>query len=184
MSLIKCPECGNDISDKSIRCIHCGYPLKDVEDSKKLYSISIVDIIGKGWEERQMNRKIVADILEERYQVPNQHSLFNSSLAIELEDLPKTVLTGIPKKYIDVVKQDLEATWCIIEICEYDGEECVIDFSKAVDRVNRLKSRNRCPKCSSDMISTSARGYSLLTGFWGSNKTVNRCGNCGHTWKP
>lgn len=27
MALIKCPECGTEISDKSDRCIHCGYPL-------------------------------------------------------------------------------------------------------------------------------------------------------------
>jgi len=27
MSLIKCPECGNAISDKAISCPHCGYPL-------------------------------------------------------------------------------------------------------------------------------------------------------------
>ena len=27
MALIKCPECGKDISDKAVSCIHCGYPL-------------------------------------------------------------------------------------------------------------------------------------------------------------
>ncbi|SEU08142.1 zinc-ribbon domain-containing protein [Lacrimispora sphenoides] len=27
--LIKCPECGKDISDKSQSCIHCGYPLNE-----------------------------------------------------------------------------------------------------------------------------------------------------------
>lgn len=27
MSLIKCPECGKEISDKASACIHCGYPL-------------------------------------------------------------------------------------------------------------------------------------------------------------
>jgi len=27
MALIKCPECGRDISDKAKACIHCGYPL-------------------------------------------------------------------------------------------------------------------------------------------------------------
>lgn len=27
MSLIKCPECGKEISDKSHICIHCGYSL-------------------------------------------------------------------------------------------------------------------------------------------------------------
>lgn len=28
MALIKCPECGKEISDKSANCIHCGFPLK------------------------------------------------------------------------------------------------------------------------------------------------------------
>lgn len=27
MSLIKCPECGKEISDKSDKCIGCGFPL-------------------------------------------------------------------------------------------------------------------------------------------------------------
>lgn len=27
MALIKCPECGKEISDKAPTCIHCGYPL-------------------------------------------------------------------------------------------------------------------------------------------------------------
>lgn len=28
MALIKCPECGKEISDKSLNCIHCGFPLE------------------------------------------------------------------------------------------------------------------------------------------------------------
>ncbi len=27
MTLIQCPECGRDVSDKAEKCIHCGYPL-------------------------------------------------------------------------------------------------------------------------------------------------------------
>lgn len=27
MALIKCPECGNQVSDKATACIHCGAPL-------------------------------------------------------------------------------------------------------------------------------------------------------------
>ena len=42
----------------------------------------------------------------------------------------------------------------------------------------------RCPKCGSTSISTGQRGYSLLTGFIGSGKTVNRCAKCGYKWKP
>lgn len=29
MALIKCPECGKEISDKSDKCIHCGFPLRN-----------------------------------------------------------------------------------------------------------------------------------------------------------
>lgn len=30
MALIKCPECGKEISDQAPACIHCGFPLKGV----------------------------------------------------------------------------------------------------------------------------------------------------------
>lgn len=42
----------------------------------------------------------------------------------------------------------------------------------------------KCPKCGSTAVTTGERGYSLLTGFLGAGKTVNRCGNCGYKWKP
>ena len=51
---------------------------------------------------------------------------------------------------------------------------------KANDTSNKVK----CPKCGSTEITAGQKGYSLLTGFLGSNKTVNRCANCGHSWKP
>ncbi len=28
MALIKCPECGQEVSDQAPVCVHCGYPLK------------------------------------------------------------------------------------------------------------------------------------------------------------
>lgn len=31
MALIKCPECGKEISDQAAQCIHCGYPLPAVQ---------------------------------------------------------------------------------------------------------------------------------------------------------
>lgn len=41
-----------------------------------------------------------------------------------------------------------------------------------------------CPRCGSTAISTGARGVNWILGFIGASQTVNRCGNCGHTWKP
>lgn len=31
MALIKCPECGKEISDKAGKCPHCGYPIEEIE---------------------------------------------------------------------------------------------------------------------------------------------------------
>lgn len=28
MALIKCPECGKEISDVAVKCPNCGYPIK------------------------------------------------------------------------------------------------------------------------------------------------------------
>lgn len=40
MALIKCSECGKEISDKAMECIHCGCPIErkqeDIKDYKKL----------------------------------------------------------------------------------------------------------------------------------------------------
>ena len=43
MALIKCPECGQMISDKSVACIHCGYPLQQPQQTipKKLINVHI-----------------------------------------------------------------------------------------------------------------------------------------------
>jgi DNA-directed RNA polymerase subunit RPC12/RpoP len=49
---------------------------------------------------------------------------------------------------------------------------------------NEPKNQVRCPKCGSTSTTAGQRGYSLLTGFIGSSKTVNRCANCGYKWKP
>lgn len=41
MAIIKCPECGKEISDKAEKCIHCGYPLKNKTIiNKKEYDFS------------------------------------------------------------------------------------------------------------------------------------------------
>ena len=29
MALIKCPECGKEISDKAVACVNCGYPIRE-----------------------------------------------------------------------------------------------------------------------------------------------------------
>ena len=42
MALIKCPECGKEVSDKSKVCIHCGYPIE--ENNNKEYQKDVITI--------------------------------------------------------------------------------------------------------------------------------------------
>lgn len=57
-------------------------------------------------------------------------------------------------------------------------------FREIAERKKADESKPHCPKCGSTSITAGQKGYSFWTGFLGSNKTVNRCSNCGHTWKP
>lgn len=60
---------------------------------------------------------------------------------------------------------------------EWANKQLGVDKQQEPDQV-------RCPKCGSTQITTGQRGYSLFSGFLGSNKTVNRCAKCGYSWKP
>ncbi len=38
MALLKCPECGHDVSSEAEACPHCGYPIKKKIKTKESYS--------------------------------------------------------------------------------------------------------------------------------------------------
>lgn len=48
MALIKCPECGNDVSTEAVSCPKCGYPIKvftqQEDDEQEKESIPVVDL--------------------------------------------------------------------------------------------------------------------------------------------
>lgn len=59
-----------------------------------------------------------------------------------------------------------------------------VQQQESMKQVQSSSNQITCPRCGSTNVSTGARGYSLVTGFIGAGKTVNRCGKCGHKWKP
>lgn len=123
--LIKCIECGKEISDRSVTCPNCGCPT----------DVSIKEL--------------------EIEKVNNKDKLFYKCPVCNKEYKEGT----------------LECNVC--------GYTTVISLLQ-----KNQSSQPQCPKCGSTAITAGQRGYSLLTGFLGSNKTVNRCANCGYTWKP
>lgn len=36
MALIKCPECGNEVSDKAASCPKCGYPIQNIPGTHQI----------------------------------------------------------------------------------------------------------------------------------------------------
>lgn len=75
----------------------------------------------------------------------------------------------------DIIEYELKMSQFRSQV---EAQEAEAERKKAED------SKPRCPKCGSTSITAGQKGYSFWTGFLGSNKTVNRCSNCGHTWKP
>lgn len=139
MALIKCPECGREVSDKAEACIHCGYPLSDKD-------------------------RISLNMIPE----------FNYST-------PCPICSNTNYEYDD------KTGYISCKQCGCVVKENSQKHIKYIEQQNKLKQNNnipKCPKCGSTAITAGQRGYSLLTGFLGSGKTVNRCANCGYKWKP
>lgn len=94
---------------------------------------------------------------------------------------------------IDDVSHDDSFLQAMIDLKEKDIIEYNLKMSQFRTQVQQQESMKQvqsssnqitCPRCGSTNVSTGARGYSLVTGFIGAGKTVNRCGKCGHKWKP
>lgn len=49
MAMIKCPECGNMVSDKAQSCIHCGAPLVEEKNIVKIRTPKMNDIFLKNF---------------------------------------------------------------------------------------------------------------------------------------
>lgn len=167
MSLIKCPECGKDISDKSKQCIHCGFSLETININKKCtisekeYDLSsTIDLVGNG-----------------KYK----------EAFLKLKDT-----TGLSIKnclnIIDFIKNNPGTVPKIYQINFYTEEDEINAYKLLLSMKNNIQPKSKdqitCPKCQSNAIATVNRGYSLLTGFLGSGSPRNVCQNCGYKWKP
>ena len=105
------------------------------------------------------------------------------------EQLYVTQVTMEDIKVLFSVSHDNTFLESMIELADTDPIEYQLKLSQFKTQVDQQKSNKpqnqvRCPKCGSTAITSGQRGYSLLTGFIGSSKTVNRCANCGYKWKP
>lgn len=77
MSLIKCPECGQDVSTNANSCPHCGNPIKDSLAKTIFYDTKVIKIRCWGRGTNSINSKLypytsqgweVVTMVEDRWQ--------------------------------------------------------------------------------------------------------------------
>lgn len=171
--LIKCPECGKEISDKSKQCIHCGYPIDEQTDINEVYSVILKEYNCK---EKDRNKTIMITkfVLEDRYNIPKE-----KSFSI-VRNLPSEIISGVPSEKLPMIKQDLESIGCIVEFVKTNDDENK-NLDKIVTHIKKINTPVTCPKCGSTNIQILRKKFSLLTGF-ATNKVERVCVNCKHTW--
>lgn len=176
MPLIKCIECGNEVSTYADICPKCGCPVQKsintANNCNKLVDVR-VDFISNNdldWIGGFINRMwgVNSDVSD-----------------AVMEQIPFTVTRGVRPRTAEEIKNLLEKEGCTISIVDSkeSKEVFTIDQVKATGLYKKYQPLT-CPRCGSTAITTGSRGYSLVWGFAGSGKTVNRCGKCGYSWKP
>lgn len=172
MALIKCPECGKQISDKASVCIHCGYPIQieqvvspSISNSKKVAIPSFSEFS----QQKIPAIKVVREVLN--------MGLAEAKEFVEQPTPYVVVKDGLTQNQANLIAQKFQAINVDARI--YDSEASVSFASPAKD-TNIIC----CPQCGSTEYHAGARGFSIVTGFIGSGKTVLTCLRCGHRWKP
>ena len=190
MALIKCPECGGNISDKAPACIHCGFPLDKIE--KNNIDITAFDVVYMGFQNND-NDFGKSRVSEKLFEICG---LQYSASQYFIDNPPRVIMSGLSKENAEWVRWYFKGYGAFIEINEnkngineVNNQKISImvtahknkqsQYRQNQEQIQKQKSTIVCPRCGSTAITTGQRGYNILLGFIGSNQTVNRCANCG-----
>ena len=99
-----------------------------------------------------------------------------------IDNPPYTLFRSVSKEQADWIFNTLNPFQCKIILQE--TYNAVIPNAELDSYIMNGGSTIICPNCGSNQITTGQRGFSFLTGFIGSGKTINRCGKCGWKWEP
>lgn len=187
--LINCPECGREISDRSPQCIHCGFPLNHQPEYSSSNDVNALYKVVLKKADRKFGLAIINNICQvTKLGIGDAKELF--------DNMPSTIISGITIESARHIQEILETLQAEVEIlpCNDMCDKTEVDLSKLTTKeeaqhiVAEKTSSNpnvvQCPKCGSTSVTTGQRGFSIVTGFIGSGKTVNRCANCGYKWQP
>ena len=187
MALIKCPECGGQLSDKAQACIHCGYPLQESQPQEIIWNgrdvTDIENFYQKCTKEEKKNFIIFCEYLEKRRSP-------NSDLKNILNPLPheeyakyRKLIASLRHKYgMDMA----DANAFTLEYLRYKKYARRSRYTSSTHtNLTSSSSQNvvHCPRCGSTSVTTEEQGYGLF-GWIGASQKKNLCQKCGHKWWP
>lgn len=182
MALIICPECEKEVSDQASICPNCGYPINNNEELKPDVENNIIVFKSKRYDLTEAIEYIRKNISPGEqfcdYRGVEIRDILNKCIP-GLDGTEKNELLGYIKRYQKVPDFNFTPSG---DVWKYDLHKPKCYYEDSVPE--KKPPVPKCPKCGSTSITTGSRGYSLFTGFLGSGKTINRCGNCGYKWEP
>ena len=166
MALVKCPECGKEISDKAPACIHCGLPFNNNQYNNaeaRFYAVRICD-------SQFLNQK--------------GRSVLSTIKTLN-KGMYNNLVSGLSKENAEILSEYITSNGGKCELVADEKSTTENDLiTKYIYKHLDPNAPLVCPRCGSPSITTGTRGYSIFTGFWGSGNTMNRCAKCGWKWEP
>jgi len=177
MALIKCPECGREVSDRATSCIHCGFPLREELDRKPLGNNTSKKIIISKSSPEGLSMLYHATISIVR----NVKGISEKEAKTFVENGSPIIVNNLDYETACVINERLTEAFSKIP----DTNSQIVDADEVVILTDTRKPKIPCcPKCGSTSLATVNRGYSIVWGFFGSGTPINVCQACGHKFKP
>ena len=157
MALIKCPECGKEISDKAPACIHCGYPLDLIDEKRDEANPDMVVINAK-----QYDLTPVFELIEKK-KTPKAIIMLDKMTGIGLTDA-KTIVNNIAEqgretgmKFSTNIKNDNSGVKVECPYCHSKNTYKISNFTRAaaltilgIRAMNEVSKQWHCNDCGSD----------------------------------
>lgn len=183
MPLITCPECNNSVSSYAKVCPNCGYPISEHILNQPKYDVVFEDMPRTSSIKTNCLVYVIHIVLK-----LDVNSNIAKDVILKSINTPFKILENITIENAEYIKAKLKALGADTQIIRFDGNSTIFEGVDCDSLINKVRGGDKniltCPRCGSTAITTGSRGYSLVWGFAGSNKTVNRCGKCGYSWKP
>ena len=178
MALIKCPECGREVSDRAPACVHCGFPLGEVITETPLSEGVLKKVVVSNPDGLGILYQAIVNLVKNEKGISEKEAkaLVENGNPITIDHLDYNTAQAIYEKLLEAIRK--VSVVSDIEVKLVDTDDIVILPEKKKPLVPC------CPKCGSTAIATVNRGFSIVWGFLGSGTPVNVCQACGHKFKP